>query len=39
MIIFGLEVNKMHFLKPTALFTYKAKQAFSITLCYTVLFL
>ena len=35
MIISG---NKMH-LRPTALFTNKAKQAFLITLCYIVLFL
>ena len=37
MIISGLEANKMHF--KTHCFVYKqAKQAFSITLCYIVLF-
>ena len=37
MIISRLEANKMH-LRPTALFTNKAKWAFLITLCYIVLF-
>ena len=35
MIISGLEANKC-ILRPTALFTNKAKQAFLITLCYIV---
>ena len=38
MIISGLEANEVH-LRPTALFTNKAKWAFLITLCYNVLFL
>ena len=38
MIISGLEANKC-ILRPTALFTNKAKWAFLVTFCYNVLFI